>query len=334
MTNFFKGKSVLITGGSGTIGKALAIKALSEDARAVKIFSNDENGQYEMEQELDDKRIEFLLGDIRDDNRVNHIVKGVDIIYHAAALKHVDRCEYNPFEAVSVNIIGTKNIISAALREKVHKVISISSDKAVNPVSVMGGTKLLTEKLISAEIFNKNSNTSFASVRFGNVLISRGSILPKIENQISQGGPITLTDERMKRYFMTVNDAINLIISATKMMRGGEIFVFKMPLIYLKDLFEVLRERLASKYGLKPSQIKIKIIGKRAGEKLIEDLLSDFEMDNVLETKNFFIIPHSSEFALAKKYPGAKKAKNVNRYFKNQKTISKTELTTMLKKYY
>jgi len=334
MENLFRGKTILIMGGSGSIGKALSYKALSSGAKLVKVFSNDENGQYDMEKEIGpSKRIEFLIGDIRDEDRVNQVVKGVNLVFHAAALKHVDRCELNPFEAVMVNIMGTKNVIRAAERERVEKVLSISTDKAVNPVSVMGATKLLAEKLISAESLNKNSETIFSSVRFGNVLISRGSILPEIERQIKQGIHITLTDKRMKRFFMTLDQAIDLIISASKIMKGGEIFVLKMPLMRLEDLFEVMREVLAPKYGHKPSQIPIKIIGKRPGEKLIEDLITDFEMDHVLETKDFFIIPHTF-YNKGKKYANAKKAIGVKNYFMRIKPLDKKSIRNTLAKIY
>ena len=333
MSSILKGKSILVTGGSGSIGQALVNKALSSGAEHVKIFSNDENSLYEMEEKFGpNKKLEFVIGDVRDETRINYVVKGVDIIFHAAALKHVDRCELNPFEAVTVNIIGTKNVAMAALREKVNKVIFISTDKAVNPFGVMGATKLLAEKLIAAEAFRHNS-TVFASVRFGNVLHSRGSILPRIEKQIQRGGPITLTDERMKRFFMTTDEAVNLIINATELAKGGETFVLKMPVMKLKDLFEAMKLILAPKYGFKPSQIKTKIIGIRPGEKLMEDLLTDFEMEYVRETKDFFIV---SPFDVTRDNisPNTKKLKDVQSYFKNIAPLEKDEILKMLKKIY
>lgn len=335
MVSYLKGKNILITGGTGSIGQALAKKALLDGAKIVKIFSNDENGQYDMELELEqDKRLVFLIGDIRDEDRVNYIVKGVDIVFHAAALKHVDRCEYNPFEAVAVNIIGTKNVISAALNESVKKVISISTDKAVNPVSVMGGTKLLAEKMISAEAFIRNSGVVFSSVRFGNVLNTRGSIIPRIEKQIRRGGPVTLTDKRMKRFFMTQDDAVKLIISATEIAKGGEIFVLKMPMILLGDLFETLKQLLAPKYDLDASKIKTKIIGMKSGEKLTEDLLTDFEMDHVLESKDFYIIPPLLDVKTTKNYPKAKKPYNIKKQFVDMKPLSRKQVLELVKRIY
>ena len=201
MSSLLKGKKILVTGGSGSIGKEIVKKCLSEDASFVRVFSNDENGLYEAELEFPQKNIEYIVGDIRNFETVNSVVKDVDIVFHTSALKHVDRCELNPFEAVTVNTIGTYNICKASLRESVSKVINISTDKAVNPVGVLGATKLLSEKLISSESFLNKSKTIFSSVRFGNVLQTRGSIIPRIESQIKQGGPITLTDKKMQRFW-------------------------------------------------------------------------------------------------------------------------------------
>jgi FlaA1/EpsC-like NDP-sugar epimerase len=205
--------------------------------------------------------------------------------------------------------------------------IFISTDKAVNPIGVMGATKLLGEKLVSAETTDK-SNTIFASVRFGNVFQTRGSILPRIEKQISNGGPITLTNPEMKRFFMTKDDAINLIISATTVAKGGETFVLKMPLIKLNELFDAMKDILSPKYGYTPSQIKTKITGIRPGEKLIEYLLNEFELEHVFETKDFFIIPSLN--MPSKSYPNAKKLKNPHSYFREIKTISKNDILKKL----
>jgi FlaA1/EpsC-like NDP-sugar epimerase len=327
-------KSILVTGGTGSIGTALVKKAITDNAKLIRIFSNDENGLYEMETEYGNyKNIEYIIGDIQNQETVSEIVKSIDIVFHAAALKHVDRCELNPLETINVNIMGTKNIVKAAQKENIQRMILISTDKAVNPIGVMGATKLLGEKLISAEATHK-SKTIFASVRFGNVFQTRGSILPRIEKQISKGGPITLTNPELKRFFMTKDDPVNLIISATTFAKGGETFVLKMPLIRLDDLFNVMKDILSSKYGFKPSQIKTKIIGTRPGEKLIEYLLTQFEMENVLETKDFFIIPSLNVSLKNSKYQNAKKPKNTTSYFKDMKILSKKEIHSILKKIY
>ena len=335
MASFLKGKNILITGGSGSIGESLTKKAIQDGAQKVRVFSNDENGLYEIESKFGSrKNIEYIIGDVRNQETIYELAKEIDIIYHAAALKHVDLCELYPFEAMTVNVIGTKNIIKAAIRENVKKVILISTDKAVTPIGVMGATKLLSEKLISAEANQKRTKTVFASVRFGNVFHTRGSILPRIENQIKNGGPITLTDVRMKRFFMTKKEAVNLIILATKLANGGETFVLKMPLVRLEDLFDGMKETLAPKYSYKSSQIKTKIIGIRPGEKLVEHLLNSFEMEHVLETKEFFIIPPLNEPVNKQKYTGAKKPKNARSYFQKIKPLSKEKILKILRDLY
>ena len=334
MSSILKGKNILVTGGTGSIGHAIVDRALAEKAKTIKIFSNGENDLYEMNSDNKYKNLEFLIGNIQDENTVSSIVKGVDVVFHTAALKHVDRCESNPSEAIMVNTIGTRNLVKASTREGVKKLISVSTDKAVNPIGVMGATKLLAEKLISAEALLHKSDTVFASVRFGNVLRTRGSILPKIEKQIEQGKSITITDERMKRFFMTKEDAVNLLVDALKIAKGGETFVLKMPLLNLKDLFDVVKEIHAPKYGFKPSQIKTKVTGIRPGEKLVEYLLSDFEMENVFETKDLFILPPLLRKTSVKNYPGAKKPKNINSYFTTMKPINKEEIRKILNRIY
>jgi len=332
--SLLKGKKILVTGGSGSIGKEIVRKSLSDGASLVRVFSNDENGLYETELEFSEKNIEYVIGDIRNSDTVNSIVKDIDIVFHTSALKHVDRCELNPYEAVTVNTIGTYNICKASLNESVSKVINISTDKAVNPVGVLGATKLLSEKLISAESFHNKSKTIFSSVRFGNVLQTRGSIIPRIENQIKNGGPITLTDKKMKRFFMTKNQSVELILKAAENAKGGETFVLKMPLILLNDLFDVMKEVIAPNYDINPSEIKTKIIGIRPGEKITEYLLTDFELENVLETNDFFIIPSMFDASLSKKYQNAKKPQNIKNYFEQLKTIKKSEIKKMLRDVY
>lgn len=334
MNSILYKKNVLITGGSGSIGKALASRAIADGAKTIRIFSNDENGLYEMELNLKkNKNLEFVIGDIRNTETVHSIVKKIDIIFHAAALKHVDRCELNPLETTSVNVIGTNNILQAAISENVERVICISTDKAVNPIGVMGATKLLSEKLVASEAFHKKSQTILASVRFGNVFHSRGSILPRIESQIKNGGPVTLTDEKMLRYFMTIENAVDLILNATKMSKGGEIFILKMPLLRLKDLFETMIDIIAPKYGFTSKQIKIKKTGIRSGEKLTEFLLTKFEMEHALETKEFFIIPPFSA-DVKNNYHGAKKVKDTRKYFENLQPLTSTQILKLLKSVY
>lgn len=334
MVSILKGQNITVTGGTGSIGGTIVRRALKEGAKSIKIFSNDENGLYELEEKLEKtNKLEFIIGDIRDEDTVRDALKKTDLVFHAAALKHVDRCELNPFETVSVNIIGTNNVAKAAIKEKVKRVISISTDKAVNPIGVMGATKLVAEKLIMSEAYHQHSNTVFTSVRFGNVINTRGSIMPRIANQIQRGGPITLTDRKMQRFFMTKEQAVDLIMSATQLAKGGEIFVLKMPLLRLEDLFDAIKQVIAPKYGFKPSQIKTKIIGVRPGEKFNEYLLNDYEMDHALEMKDFFIIP-PLQYITKNKYPGAKKPKSIHSYFENLKPIKKKEILKIIKDVY
>ena len=333
LKSIIKGKTVLVTGGTGSIGQVLVEKVVKFGAKKIIVFSNDENGLYEMESSFsNNSKIQYIIGDIRDPDTVSSLVKGIDIVFHAAALKHVDRCESIPFEAVTVNILGTKNIIKYSISENVKKVIFISTDKAVNPFGVMGATKLLAEKLISAE--SLVNETIFASVRLGNVLNTRGSIIPRIAKQIEKGGPITLTDKRMKRFFMTKDEAVNLILHATELSQGGETFVMKMPIVKLIDLFEAMKIVLAPKFGYESSKIKTKIIGIKRGEKLTESLLTNYELSNVLETNNFFIIPKHFDLSKKYSYPGVKIPKNPQKFYDQQKPLSTKKLIQLLEKIY
>ena len=203
-----------------------------------------------MMHEIPDKR--FLIGDIRDKERVLLAMEDIDIVYHAAALKHVPLCEYNPFEAIKTNVLGTQNVIEAALKSGVDRVISISTDKAVNPANTMGATKLLAEKLIIDANEGKGSKpTIFSSVRFGNVSFSRGSVIPLFEEQIRQKKPITITNPEMTRFMMSLSDTIELVFKATLLAKGGEIFILKMPVVRLGDLVDVIIETYAEKYHYK-----------------------------------------------------------------------------------
>jgi FlaA1/EpsC-like NDP-sugar epimerase len=250
-----------------------------------------DDGGNRMMHEIADKR--FLIGDIRDKERLMLAMEDVDIVYHAAALKHVPLCEYNPFEAIKTNVIGTRNVIEAAFSNDVDKVVSISTDKAVNPVNTMGATKLLAEKLmIDANEGKGLKRTIFSCVRFGNVLFSRGSVIPLFEEQIRQKKTITITDPDMTRFMMSIHDTIDLIFKATVMAKGGEIFILKMPVVKLGDLADVIIEEYGQKYGYtNKKDIKKKIIGTRAGEKMFEELMTETEAKMAFETEDMLIIP-------------------------------------------
>lgn len=292
MANIFQGKNILVTGGTGSIGSEVVRQVLKHDPKVVRAFSNDEDGQFNLEQELKDcPNVRFLIGDVRDKERLKRAAEGIDFIFHAAALKHVPLCEYNPFEAVKTNVLGTQYVIEVAIENEVEKLITISTDKAVNPVSVMGATKLLAERLtISANYYKGPRRTAFSCVRFGNVLDSRGSVVPLFRKQIEKGGPVTITDAEMSRFIMTISRAAELVLKAAELARGGEIFVLKMPVLRIRDLAVVMIEELAPRYGYDPAQIEVKITGKRVGEKHHEELITEEESAQVYETEDMLVV--------------------------------------------
>lgn len=278
-------KKVLITGGAGTIGSALAREVLRRNAAVVRILDNDETKLFEMEQEFSDSRVRYLLGDMRDKERLYSAVRDIDIVFHAAALKHVRSSEYNPFEAVKTNVLGLQNLIEACIDEDAKKVIFTSSDKAANPTNVMGTTKLLGEKLITAANYYKGAhNVKFSSVRFGNVLGSRGSLLPLVKKQVSKGGPVTITDPEMTRFYMSERQAIAMILDALEIMHGGEVFILKMPVFRVGDIVGVMMEELAG------GNATTKTIGPRAGEKPYEELMTMEESRRAIELDEMFVI--------------------------------------------
>jgi len=289
--NYYKGKKILVTGGVGSIGSQLVKTLLTLDPAIVRVLDNNETGLFDLEQDLHSNKIRTLVGDIRDKERLIVAMDGIDFVFHASALKHVPLCEYNPFDAVKTNVLGTQNVLEAALNQNVEKVINISTDKAVNPTNVMGATKLLAERLtISANYYRGNKRTIFSSVRFGNVLNSRGSVIPLFLKQIRSGGPVTVTDKKMTRFFMDIPTAVDLIITANRIAKGKEIFILKMPAIKILDLAEVMIEQSAPKFGLSAEDIKIKIIGKRNGEKLYEELVTEEDSERAYECENMIII--------------------------------------------
>lgn len=299
MENTFKNKNILVTGGTGSIGSEIVRLILQYSPKVVRIFSRDESKQFELEQEIGHyENVRFLIGDVRDKDRLVRAFEGIDIVFHAAAMKHVPACEYNPFEAVKTNVVGTQNVIDAALENNVEKVIAISTDKAASPISTMGATKLLAERLIiDANCYKGHRKSVFSCVRFGNVIGSRGSVIPLFEKQIRKGGPLTVTDPEMTRFMMSIPQAVDLVFKATKISQGGEIFIFKMPVIKLGDLIKVMIEQLAPKYGYKPEEIQINNIGIRNGEKMYEHLMTVEEAQYAYETEDMFIIIPQSTFS-------------------------------------
>lgn len=279
MKNEFEGKKILVTGGAGSIGSEIVRQLASLNTKAVRVLDINETALFELEQQLKARQhISFLVGDVRDKDRMSRAMEDIDIVFHAAALKHVHLCEYNPFEAIKTNVLGTQNVIDACLNNEVEKMIFISTDKAVNPNNVMGASKLLGERLtIAANGYKGPRKTLFSCVRFGNVLASRGSAVPLFIDQIKNGGPVTVTDPEMTRFIMSISTSVSLILKASVNAKGGEIFILKMPSLRIGDLANAMIKEYAPKFGYKPEQIKTKIIGKRVAEKMDEELITDVE---------------------------------------------------------
>jgi FlaA1/EpsC-like NDP-sugar epimerase len=299
-SNLFKDKVILVTGAAGSIGREIVAQLLEFEPKVVRALDTNETGLFYLEQTFGLKRLRPLIGDVRDSKRLNLALEDVDIVFHAAALKHVPLCENNPFEAIKTNSVGTQNLIQAARNHNVKKFITISTDKAINPTNVMGATKLLAERLtIAANLYVGQRDISFSVVRFGNVLGSRGSIIPLFVRQIQGGEPVTVTDPKMTRFYMKTEEAVRLVLEAATISKGGEIFVLEMAVIHLKDLVEQIIEEFAPKFGYSPDDIKLKEIGKRPGEKDYEELLSNYEVETsyVYRKGNLYIaIPKNPDY--------------------------------------
>lgn len=289
--SFFSGKKVIITGVCGTVGSALLKHLATTDASEIHGIDNNESQLFHLAQGASDTRIRLLLGDIRNRDQLSERFENIDIVIHTAAFKHVGTCEGSPRDAVNTNVLGTQNVIDAARSSGVGKVIFTSSDKAVNPTSVMGTSKLLGERLITAAASHgPGDGPVFAATRFGNVLGSSGSVVPVFLTQIAAGGPVTLTERSMNRFVMTQNEAMDLVLDSVVRARGGEIFVTKMHAIRISDLANSMIKLLAPRYGHDPESIEIKEIGARAGEKYYEELINSEEARRVIDTEHFFII--------------------------------------------
>lgn len=285
-------KNITVTGCCGTIGHALlqALAGLPQYTEVLGI-DNNESGLFALEQKFQGK-FRFAFGDMRDAQRLESLFAGMDVVLHTAALKHVASCELAPSEAVKTNILGVSNVIEAARSAGVGRVLFTSSDKAVNPTNVMGTSKLMGERLMSAAQASARRHEAglFFSTRFGNVLGSHGSVFPLFQQQIAQGGPVTLTDPDMTRFVMSTRDAVNLVLESLDLAQGGEVFVSKMRTLRIADLAAVMVDCLAPYYGLRPEDISINIIGVKPGEKFYEELLTEEESHRSLQLKNFYVI--------------------------------------------
>ena len=310
----FEKKTVLITGGTGSLGQALTKRLLNLDVKAIRIFSRNESKQIEMENNFDDKRIRFFLGDIRDLDRLSRATEDVDYVFHAAALKHVPKIEYNPFEAIKTNVIGSQNVIEACINANVEKAICIGTDKAVSPLNTYGDTKLLMEKLfITANNYlNPDKHkTKFIALRYGNVLGSSGSVIPKFIEQINKKNKLSLTDVNMTRFSIMMNEALDFILKATQIGNGSEIFVPKLRSYSILDVKNALTEIL--------DDTGYDEIGIRPGEKLHEILINADEMRYVWEIENMYMIlnPLFGNFygdTISNVYSNAKKIEQYENY--------------------
>ena len=281
----FKNKILLITGGTGSFGNAVLKRFLDTDIKQIRIFSRDEKKQHDMRIKYKNPKISFYIGDVRNYNSVNSAMKGVDYVFQAAALKQVPSCEFFPIEATKTNVLGTENVINAAINNNVKKIICLSTDKAAYPINAMGMSKALMEKVAVATSRNVDEkNTTICLTRYGNVMASRGSIIPLFISQIKNGIPLTITDPNMTRYLMSLDDAVDLVIYAFNNAKQGDLFVQKAPAATIKTLAKALLNIFDSKN-------KIKIIGTRHGEKLYETLCTREEMSKAIDLPNFYRIP-------------------------------------------
>jgi UDP-N-acetylglucosamine 4,6-dehydratase/UDP-glucose 4-epimerase len=280
----FSGKKVLITGGTGTLGRALTRKLLMNDVDTIRIFSRDEGKQLDMQGILDDKRIRYIVGDVRDKDRIHYAMEGIDIVFHVAALKQVPVAEYNPFEAIKTNVIGSQNVIDACIHNEVEIAMAVSSDKAVSPLNTYGATKLLMERIFtSANFYKGRRRTIFTSVRYGNVLGSRGSVVPLFLKSIENTSSINITDPTMTRFNITLSEALDLILTGLKKAHGGEVFVPKLKAYKLQDLAESIIELINKPISINYSSIRI-------GEKKHEAMINEHESPYTIESDNTYVL--------------------------------------------
>ena len=327
--HMFENKKILITGGTGSLGTALTAKLLKENVDTIRIFSRDELKQSQMESHFNDERLRFLIGDVRDKERLEKAVEDVNIVIHTAALKQVPVIEYNPFEAIKTNVQGAQNLVEACLNKDVEFALAIGTDKAVSPFNTYGATKLLMERLfVSANYYKGDHKTKFACVRYGNVLGSRGSIIPKFIEQIMSGNKITITDPNMTRFSITMDQALDLIFRVIKNAVGGDVHIPKLDAYRVGDIKDVLLDLMDSKN--EEERIPVRI-----GEKYHEILINTHEIRNTYENQDNDYVIYENQFAKdqSKNIPNSKKTTLTAEYSSDKvKTISKEELKENLSK--
>lgn len=322
----FQNKTLLITGGTGSFGGAVLKKFLDTDIKEIRIFSRDELKQDEMRKYYKNDKLKFYIGDVRDKDSVDDSMRGVDYVFHAAALKQVPTCEFYPIQAVKTNIIGTENVLSSAISFGVEKVIALSTDKAVYPINSMGISKAMMERVVIAKSRNVET-TMIACTRYGNVIASRGSVIPLFINQIKHGKPITITDPNMTRFMMSLDQAVELVLFAFANGSSGDIFVQKAPAAELKVLAITLKNILGV------SDHEIKTIGTRHGEKLYETLLTKEEMSKAIDMGDYYRIPADTRNLNYNKFfeEGEEVITEAHEYHShNTHRLSQDELTKLL----
>ena len=323
----FKNKKILITGGTGSLGTALTSSLLKTDIDTIRIFSRDELKQSQMESHFHDERLRFLIGDVRDKERLEKAVEGINIVIHTAALKHVPVIEYNPFEAIKTNVQGAQNLVEVCLNKDVEFALAIGTDKAVSPFNTYGATKLLMERLfVSANYYKGERKTKFACVRYGNVLGSRGSIIPKFIEQIMSGDKITITDPNMTRFNITIDQALDLIFRVIKNTVGGDIHIPKLNAYKVGDVKDVLLDLMDCKNEEKRIPVRI-------GEKHHEILINEHEIRNTYENQDNDYVIYENQLTKdhSEKIPNSKKAALTTEYSSDKvKLVSKKELKEII----
>lgn len=321
----FDNSTLLITGGTGSFGNAVLKRFLNTNIKEIRIFSRDEKKQHDMRVEINNPKIKFYIGDVRDYNSIYSALKGVDFVFHAAALKQVPSCEFYPIEAVKTNVFGTENVLNAAINQNVSKVICLSTDKAVYPINAMGISKALMEKIMVAKS-RISGKTTIVGTRYGNVMASRGSVIPLFFDQIMSKQDITITNPEMTRFMMTLEDAVDLVLYAFKNGNSGDIFVQKSPASTISQLAIALKK-------IYNSNVDIKIIGTRHSEKLYETLLAKEEMLHAEDLGEYFRVPADNRDLNYNKYfsEGSLNISKFDEYHShNTKRLDEDELIALL----
>jgi len=321
-----KNKILLITGGTGSFGNAVLKRLLNTDIKEIRIFSRDEKKQNEMRKTFRNKKIKFFIGDVRDANSIDDVMKGVDYVFHAAALKQVPSCEFFPMQAFNTNVIGSENVLNSAIKASVERVVVLSTDKAVYPINAMGISKAMMEKVVIAKGLNEN-HTKILCTRYGNVMASRGSVIPLFLEQLKKNEPITITNPKMTRFMMSLEQAVELVMYAFNNGKSGDIFVHKSPATNVKNLANSLA------YLMKKKDYNIKIIGTRHGEKLYETLLTKEEMAKAKDLGKYFCIPADNRDLNYDKYfeEGTETISNTVEYHsQNTSQLNQKELQNLL----